>query len=140
MAISTYKTFLMMKSTSTYEKLVDIKSFPDMGGDPDLIEVTTLSDGMQVFIEGIKSNSLLVFDANFEKTDFDTLEALQGEESEFALWFGGTVAAGVVTPTGSALKLEFKGYLSVRITGGGVNDPVGMSISIAPSTEIKVGE
>ena len=36
--ISTYKTYLMYKSTSsaeTYTKLCDIKSFPDLGGEPE---------------------------------------------------------------------------------------------------------
>ena len=35
-AISSYKVFLMYKkaSGSTYEKLVDIKSYPDLGGTP----------------------------------------------------------------------------------------------------------
>lgn len=34
MAISTYKVFLMKKGTEpdTYEKLVDINEFPDLGG------------------------------------------------------------------------------------------------------------
>ena len=53
MAISTYKVFLMKKSTSTYEKLVDIKEFPDLGGEPEMLETTTLSDNMQTYIAGI---------------------------------------------------------------------------------------
>ena len=33
MAISTYRVFLMhASSTGSYEKLLDIKSFPDLGG------------------------------------------------------------------------------------------------------------
>ena len=48
MAISTYKIFLMMMqdSGSTYAKLVDIKDFPDLGGAPEMLETTTLSDKM----------------------------------------------------------------------------------------------
>ena len=36
MAISTYKVFLMHKASSegTYTKLIDIKEFPDLGGEP----------------------------------------------------------------------------------------------------------
>lgn len=141
-AISTYKTFLMKETGDTGEtftKLVDIKDFPDMGGEPDLIETTTLSDAMQTFIEGVKSSGALPFTANFEKTDFATLKTLDGVETGFALWFGGTVTDGVLTPTGDKLKLLFKGYLSVRITSGGVNDPVNMGITIVPTTEITVG-
>ena len=47
MAISTYKVFLMKKTTDAYEKLIDIKDFPDLGGAPEMLETTTLSDRMQ---------------------------------------------------------------------------------------------
>ena len=141
MAISTYKVFLM-KSTdgSTYEKLIDIKDFPDLGGSPEMLETTTLSDSMQTYIPGIQSLDALEFTANYTKTDFDTLKALEGEDTYFAVWFGGTVAGGVPTPTGSDGKFNFKGQLSVFPVGGGVNEVVDMTITIAPSTPITVGE
>ena len=141
MAISTYKVFLM-KSTdgSVYEKLIDIKDFPDLGGSPEMLETTTLSDGMQTYIPGIQSLDALEFTANYTKADFDSLKALEGTEMSFAVWFGGTVEGGVATPTGSDGKFEFKGQLSVFPVGGGVNEVVGMTITIAPSTPITVGE
>ena len=141
MAISTYKVFLM-KSTdgSQYEKLIDIKDFPDLGGAPEMLETTTLSDSMQTYIPGIQSLDALEFNANYSKTDFDTLKALEGTEMNFAVWFGGTVSGSTVTPTGSDGKFEFKGQLSVFPVGGGVNEVVGMTITIAPSTPITVGE
>ena len=41
MAISTYKIFLMSSTDgSQYEKLIDIKSFPDLGGAPEMLETT----------------------------------------------------------------------------------------------------
>lgn len=140
MAISTYKIFLMKKTGSTYSKLVDIKDFPDLGGAPEMLETTTLSDGAQTYIPGIQSQEALEFTANYTKSDFDTLKALEGQEVDFAVWLGGTVAGDVVTPTGSDGKFEFKGQLSVFVSGGGVNEVVGMTISIAPSTVIKVTE
>ena len=141
MAISTYKVFLM-KSTdgSQYEKLIDIKDFPDLGGAPEMLETTTLSDSMQTYIPGIQSLDALEFSANYTKEDFDTLKALEGDELSFAVWFGGTVSGSTVTPTGSDGKFEFKGQLSVFPVGGGVNEVVGMTITIAPSTPITIGE
>ena len=136
MAISTYKVFLMKKTESTYGKLIDIKDFPDLGGAPEMLETTTLSDGAQTYIRGIQSQDALEFTANYTKSDYDTLKALEGTDLDLAVWFGGTVANGVATPTGSDGKYEFKGELSVFITGGGVNEVVGMTISIAPTTVI----
>ena len=141
MAISTYKVFLM-KSTdgSVYEKLIDIKDFPDLGGSPEMLETTTLSDGMQTYIPGIQSLDGLEFTANYTKADYDKLKELEGQEIQFSVWFGGTVEGGVATPTGADGKFNFGGQLSVFPVGGGVNEVVSMTISIAPSTPITPGE
>ena len=56
MAISSYKTFLMKgtgTSEITWSKLIDIKDYPDLGGTPEMLETTTLSDGSQTYIPGI---------------------------------------------------------------------------------------
>ena len=137
MAISTYKTFLMTKKSSTYEKLVDIKDFPDMGGAPEMLETTTMSDKMQTYIPGIQSSDALEFTSNYTLDDYKKLKALEGTEGDYAVWLGGTEAGDVVTPTGSEGKFSFKGYLSVYLTGKGVNEVVDMTISIAPSSAIK---
>ncbi len=138
MAISTYKVFLMKGDGSTYEKLVDIKDFPDLGGAPEMLETTTLSSGMQTFIPGIQSLEALEFTANYDKTDYATLSALKDKDTKFAVWFGGTEQGGEVTPDGSEGKFEFSGKLSVFVAGGGVNEVVDMTITIAPSTAITV--
>ena len=140
MAISTYKSFLMHKASSTWEKLVDIKSFPDLGGAPELIETTTLSNSMTTHIMGIQSLDALEFECNYTKEDYAKLKAMEGEEAEFAVWLGGSEAGGVATPTGSDGKFEFKGQLAVYVNGGGVNEVVNMTVSIAASTPITMGE
>ena len=140
MAISSYKTFLMVKKDAAFEKLIDIKNFPDLGGAPEMLETTTLSDAMQTYIPGIQSLDGLEFTANYEKEDFDTLKAMEGQEFDFSVWFGGTVSGGTVTPTGENGKFDFKGQLSVFPVGGDVNAVVEMTISIAPSSPITPGE
>ena len=140
MASSSYKTFLMHKKGEAYEKLVDIKDFPDLGGAPEMLETTTLSDSMQTFIEGIQSQDALEFNINYDLDTYKTLNALRGKEEEYAVWFGGTEAGGVVTPTGDEGKFVFKGYLSARVTGKGVNEVKEAVVSIAPSTPITLAE
>lgn len=138
MAISTYKVFLMHKAAGeeAFSKLVDIKEFPDLGGEPEMLETTTLSDKMQTYIAGIQSLEGLNFVSNYTKDDFSKLKALDGQTEKYAVWFGGTEAGGVVTPDGSQGKFEFDGQLSVFPSGGGVNEVVNMNITIAPSTPI----
>lgn len=126
-------------ASADYTKLVDIKEFPDLGGEPELLETTTLSDGMQTFIPGIQQLDSMTFTANYTKTDYTTLKGLEGTEKSYAVWFGGTVSGTTVTPTGTDGKFEFDGQLSVYANGGGVNEVVNMSITIAPSTPITAG-
>lgn len=136
MAISSYKTFLMKKDDTAYAKLIDIKDFPDLGGSPEMLETTTLSDPMQTNIEGIQSLDALEFTANYTLDDYKKLKALKGQETEFAVWLGGTETGGVVTPTGANGKYNFKGTLDVFVKGAGTNEVVEMTITIAASTAI----
>jgi hypothetical protein len=132
MAISTYGIKLKYKAgtATTYSDLVDIKDFPDLGGAPEMLETTTLSDGMQTYIPGIKSADALEFTANYTKAKYDLLAALT-TEGDYAVYFGDNGTDGI---------WYIKGYLSVRVNGGGVNEVVGMTISIAPSAEITTEE
>ena len=133
MAISTYGISLMYKEADddTYARLIPIKDFPDMGGTPELLEVTSLSDSMQVYIPGIQSLDALEFTANYTLADFKKIKAMEGKDTAFAVWFGADGADG---------KFEFNGQISVFPTGGGVNEVVSMTISIAPSTPITMAD
>lgn len=142
MARSTYKTFLMYKASggSSYEKLIDIKDYPDLGGEPEMIETTTLSDKMHTYVDGVQSFDGLPFTANYSLDDYKKIKALEGAEHDFAVWFGGTGEGSTLTPTGSEGKFKFSGTISVYVAGGGVNEATNMTISIAPSTIIEPDE
>jgi hypothetical protein len=142
MAISTYKVFLMESTDgkTTWTKVIDIKDFPDLGGTPEMLETTTLSDGMQTYIPGIQSLDALEFTSNYTLEDYKKPKGMKGTEKHFAVWFGGTESGDTVTPTGTDGKFKFKGQLSVYPVGGGVNEVVDMKISIAPSTPITMAE
>ena len=133
MAISTYRVFLMHATTgTTYEKLLDIKSFPDLGGAPEMLETTTLSDFARTYIPGIENTEQKTFTCNYKSTDYATLAALKGQEINVAIWFGGTEDATthVVTPTGAQGKFTGKGYIDVFVAGAGVNEVVNMTVTL----------
>ena len=144
MARSTYLTFLMYKgSGDTYSKLVDIKDFPDLGGAPEMLDATTLSDGMIMNILGIQSLDAMTFTANYDLADYKKIKALKGNQTEFAVWFGGTpptTPSGEATPTGDLGKFAFTGDIDVFAAGGAVNAVGNMTITIAASTEIVLDE
>lgn len=142
MAISTYNTFLMVKGTSgnTYTKVVDIKAFPDLGGDPETLDTTTMTDAMQTFILGLQSNEAMEFTANYTLTDYQTVAALSGIQKEYAVWFGAddniNKSDAVAANGGDMGKFKFSGQLSVRVNGAAVNEVVEMTISIIPNSSI----
>ena len=133
MAISTYGVKLMYKKAegSTYEHLIDIKDFPDLGGAPEMLETTTLSDNMQTYIPGIQTLDALEFNANYTLADFKKIKAMEGVDTAFAVWIGDDGVNG---------KFQFNGQISAFPTGGGVNEVIGLTISIAPSTPITLVE
>ena len=134
MAINTYGSYLMHSSDgTTYTKLIDIKDYPDMIEAPEQLDATTLSDPMRVYIPGIKDVSgAMEFTANYSAADFAAVQALEGTEGYFAVWFGENAG----TPDGSKGKFSFKGYPYASKSGGGVNEVSDMKVGIIPSTEI----
>lgn len=138
---STYKTFLMQgigSGTLTYSKVCDIKSYPDLGGSPDLIDMTTLSNKSKIGVPGIQNNDAMTFDANYNPTVYASLQALaDGTAKHWAVYFGATVSGTTVTPDGSDGKFTFDGILDVFVTGGGVNEGRSMTITITPTTDIE---
>ena len=127
MAISTQGVTLKWgEDFSNLTKKIDIKNFPDLGGAPEMLETTTLSDDTQTYILGIQSLDALEFTANYTREDYEAVLADSGKDLYYALEFGENGSEGV---------FEWQGQHSVWVTGADVNAVVEMVISIAPSTK-----
>jgi len=127
MAISTYGVTLKWgDSPESLTKAIDIKDFPDLGGAPELLETTTLSDAAQTFINGIQSMSAMEFTANYTKADYEAVLADASKELYYSLEFGDGGDEGI---------FEWQGEHDVWVVGAGVNAVTEMKISIAPSTK-----
>ena len=120
--------------TSAFVKLVDITSYPDIGGAPETIDVTTLSDLVTRNINGIQSTSAHEFGAWYDKEIYATLQEiedaditkLQSELDTYQLWFGDNGVYG---------KFEWKGKLSVYAGGAESNAARPMTITISDEGE-----
>ena len=138
-ATITYKTFLMVQETNEWNKVVDIKDYPDLIAPKEAVETTTLSDRARTYTEGIENvdGSGMTFTANYDVPAVTRLETLKGSKKKYAIWFGGTdatTAGADPTPTGDLGKFELEGYLSWSIPGKGVNDVREISITLTPAT------
>lgn len=137
--ISTYQTYLMHRTTSsgTWDKVIDITSFPDLVPPKEKIDITTLSDYMRVYINGIgDTGGDMNFGANYTAANYAAVNALEGHQYEYAVWFGASGEQGQEVPDGHNGKFSWTGDISAGISGGGVNEAVGMTVNCTPSTAI----
>ncbi len=125
MALSSYLVTLKAgTSAETLEKLVDIKDFPDLIGEPNMLETTTLSDGMQTYIPGIKSSDMMTFTFNYTKEDFQKVKTNEGKPMFYELSFS------------DGSTFTWQGQHTVGLPGKGVDEVLEATINIAPSTEV----
>ena len=130
MAISTQGVTLKWGSTSSgVEKVIDIKDFPDLGGAPEVLETTTLSDDIQTYIMGIQGSDMMEFTCNYTKEDFDEVMKDANKDLYYALEFGDEGDEGI---------FEWQGQHTAWVVGAGVNAVTEFKIGIAPSTKPKL--
>lgn len=119
-------------SGSSYTELTNLQEIPELGGDVDAIEVTTLGDAAHVYTDGIKSyGDSLTFKFLYDKTQFTMLNQMSKVEREDG---AGLQPHGwkVTLPDGAACT--FAGTCSVKLDGVGVNAALTYTLSIKPST------
>lgn len=103
-------------------ELTDLLEIPDLGGEAESVEVTTLADAAHMYINGLLNyGDSLAFKFLYDKTQFATLNALDDEEE----W-------KVELPDGATCS--FSGACSVKLDGAGVNAALTYTLSIKPST------
>ena len=125
MAISSYQVTLKWgDAAASVEKLCPIKDYPDLFGDPNTLETTTLDDNMQTFIMGIKTSDAMPFTANYDKETALEIQAAEGAHKYFELSFS------------DGTKFTWEGSISLGIPGKGVDEVLEMQINIVPSSVI----
>lgn len=105
-------------------ELTNLQEIPELGGDVEAIEITTLADAAHTYTDGIKSyGDSLAFKFLYESAQFETLNGLVGA-SEWQ----------VELP--DATTCTFGGTSSVKLDGVGVNAALTYTLSIKPNSEM----
>ena len=126
MAISTLGVTLKMgESEGALTKVVDIKDFPDLIGDPNMLETTTLSDAAVTNIPGIRSSDTLTFTCNYTKADFTAINEKANKPMFYALEFS------------DGSKFAWEGQHTCGVPGKGVDEVIEFTINIAASTPVE---
>ena len=128
-AYSTIGTFLKMgTAAASITKVCPIKSYPQLGGDPEQIETTDMEQDSQTFVPGVKQQDTMTFTANFDKDYFSALKDLEGQDLVYELDFGDI--------SGKDGVFSWKGQHVVYVNEGEVNGVREMTISVTASTSI----
>ena len=131
MAVISKGIKLSYKTTGeTYTELTNLQEIPELGGESEAIEITTLADVAHMYTDGIKNyGDSLAFKFLYDKTQFNTLNGLSG-----------VVGWKVELPDGESGALStacsFTGTCSVKLYGVGVNSALTYSLNIKPNSEM----
>ena len=108
-------------------ELTNLQEIPELGGDAEAIEITTLADSAHMYTDGIKNyGDSLTFKFLYEKTQFEALNGLTGASS----W-------KVELPDGATCT--FNGTNSVKLDGVGVNAALTYTLAVKPNSEMVWG-
>lgn len=111
-------------SGDTYTELTNLQEIPDLGGDVEAIEITTLADTAHKYTDGIKNyGDSLSFKFLYEGTQFTALNAINASKA----W-------KVDLPDGASCT--FSGTCSVKLDGVGVNAALTYTLNIKPDSEM----
>ena len=114
------------------QKISGLTDIPDMGATPEKLDVTTLSDDVRKYINGVKDFGDLEFNFIYESGP-------DGNYAQLAALEGKGVQECVVTFPDNA-TFSFEGDISVRILGVGVNAVITFAMSVALQSEITYGK
>lgn len=125
---STINTVLKSGATaSALTKLCRIKTYPQLGGEPEQIETTDLEDTMQTFVPGVQQMETMQFTINYEKEAYDSIKTRIATDEYFQLEFGASGVDGI---------FSWKGEISTFVNEGEVNGVREATITCTRSTEI----
>lgn len=129
-AYSTIGTTLeYSKDGTAWTELTPIKTFPALGGAPDQIDITDMTDEMQAFILGVQQMDSMEFTANYSPAKFKEIDDLSYQDLKYRIKLGKNGALGVA---------KWDGQHSVRITEGEVNGAIGMAVTCSNSSKVDV--
>lgn len=132
-ATSTANTILKSSSTQegSFEKLLDITGYPDLGSTPNKLDTTDLSDlKFKTSILGLQEIPDLTFEANYDIATFTKIDAMTGTHW-FNLEFGTDGANGV---------FEWSGEIAIFANGGGIDEVRKMTVILSAETPIEIKE
>lgn len=125
-ALLANKTFLMHKTDDgKWEHFLPVTKIPQLGGEPEKVDVTRMCDGKKRYINGLPDAAALTFSANYTPEGYKKLNALATADTveTYRLCFTDML--------GTDGAFEWSGRLSVYITESESGGTRGMGFTIS---------
>lgn len=125
-------TILRYKTTGTsYTEIDELKEIPDFGINPEKVENSRLNVGIKNYEFGVGDPGDITYKLDYDNSVGSTYRAMRAAQAAKTV-----VSFQEETPDGTIT--DFSGYVSVKRTGGKLNDPLGVDLSIALQGEIEI--
>ena len=108
---------------SSWEEFADIKTIPELGGDTEKVDVTTLADDRRKQVEGIQNASNVQFQVVYKGPSFAKALAEAGDRKQYR-W-------KVTYPDG--MTVTMRGSYNIKFASVAVNGALGYTITITVS-------
>lgn len=115
------------KGGTTFTEIPDLQEIPELGGDPEAIDVTTLKDKVKRSIPGVTDLGDLAFTFLYDKDNFLALKS----------GFVATTVYDFKVEFSDGLAATFSAIPNVKLSGGGSNTALTYSINMSLQSEIE---
>ena len=121
--VGTGTTLERSEDGSTWEEIADIKTIPELGGDTEKVDVTTLADDRRKQVEWIQNASNVQFQAVYKGASFAKALKQAGDRKQYQ-W-------KVTYPDG--MTATMRGSYNIKFASVAVNGALGYTITITVS-------
>ena len=116
----------------TYTVLDNMIDFPDLGADPEKVDITVLTDARKRYMKGLQDSDNMDFTFLYDNTSATSnYRVIHGLETA-----GKSIDWELTFPDGA--KFHFSGEVSTKVSGGTNNEAIKFVASIVCNSDITV--
>lgn len=118
-----------LSTSDEFDVLCSIVDYGNIGGEPEKVSSTTLSDRQETSENGVQQQENNTFTLQYDPDVYYKLKQMQDSNSKYQV-------ALLFSQSGSLFY--WYGTVSISVTGGGVNEIAQMSLTISYSCEAEI--
>ena len=127
-----YRNYAPASLPTNYTKVADITDFPELIGDSEDIESTTMSDTQRTYEAGLQGTPTDSFTAQFSREKFEAIQDLISSKGRNAKY------RFCLLISDSKSVFDWVGSINVGLGGGSINEIITMPIPISFATHVKL--